>query len=50
MMNVKQSVEWLAGITEVLGENLPQSRFLHHKSHMTLPGLELWPLLWEAGN
>jgi hypothetical protein len=36
MMSVKQSVEQeLAGETEVLGENLPQSYFAHHKSHMT---------------
>jgi hypothetical protein len=25
---------WLAGETEVLGENLPQCRFVHQKPHM----------------
>jgi hypothetical protein len=34
MMSVEQSVECLAGETEVLGENLAQFRFVHHKSHM----------------
>jgi hypothetical protein len=28
---MEKSVEWLAGETEVLGENLPQCRFVHHK-------------------
>jgi hypothetical protein len=31
----------LAGESEVLGENVPQWRFVHRKSHVTWPLLEL---------
>jgi hypothetical protein len=36
MMIMEQLLELrFAGETEVLGENLLQFRFVHHKSHMT---------------
>jgi hypothetical protein len=41
-MMMEKLVEWLAEETEVLGENLPQSRFVRHKPHM-LPGCEPGP-------
>jgi hypothetical protein len=39
VMMMENLVEWrLAGETEVLGENLPQRHFIHHKSHLPDPG------------
>jgi hypothetical protein len=41
MVIVEKFVEWrLVGETEVLGENMPQRHFVHHKSHMPRPGFE----------
>jgi hypothetical protein len=39
MMSVEQLVEYLH-----------QCRFIHHKSHMTLPELEPGPSKWEVGD
>jgi hypothetical protein len=51
MMIVEQLVECeLAGETEVLGENLPQCHYIHHKSNMTLPRLEPGPPRLEDGD
>jgi hypothetical protein len=36
--------------TEVLGENLLQRHFVHHKSHMSRLGFEPGPPQWEASD
>jgi hypothetical protein len=50
-MSPEQMVELdLALETEALGENLPQCHFVHHKSHLTRPGIEPGPRRWGAGD
>jgi hypothetical protein len=49
MMMEKFVERSLAGETEVLGENLPQCRFVHHKPHI-LTGREPGSLRWEASD
>jgi hypothetical protein len=49
MVIVEKLLEWgLAGETEVLGENLSQRHFVHHKSHMTRP--EFWTRAAAVGS
>jgi hypothetical protein len=47
IVRMENLVEWMAGESEVLGENLPRRHFVHHKSHLTRPGTEPGPPRWE---
>jgi hypothetical protein len=50
VMMMEKLVEWwLAGETQVLGGNLAQYRFVHHKPH-TLPERELGPSQWKSSD
>jgi hypothetical protein len=40
----------IGGEPKVLGENLQQRNFVHHKSHMTRPGFEPGPSRWEVSD
>jgi hypothetical protein len=49
IVRMENLVQWrLAGETEVLGENLPQPHFVHHKYYMIRPGREARSPRWEA--
>jgi hypothetical protein len=51
IMTVKQSVVCeLVGENKVLGENLHQCHFVHHKSHTMLSGLKPELPLWESSD
>jgi hypothetical protein len=47
VVRMEDLVEWMAGETELHGENLPRRHFVHHKSHLTRPGIEPGPPRWE---
>jgi hypothetical protein len=50
VMDMESPLMWsLARGTQVLKRNLPQLHFVHHKSHMMLPGAEPRSPWWETG-
>jgi hypothetical protein len=50
IVRMENLVEWMAGETEVLGENLAWRQFVHHKSHLTRPRIKPGPQRWEASD
>jgi hypothetical protein len=51
MMGVEQSVKLeLEGQSEVLTDSMPQCYIVHHKSNMSLLGIEPRLLWWEASD
>jgi hypothetical protein len=48
IVRMENLVEWMAGETEVLGENVPRRHFVHHKSNLTRPGIEPGSSRWEV--
>jgi hypothetical protein len=49
IMMMEYLMEWLARESGVLGENLHQYRFVHHKPHM-MSGREPGPPRWDASD
>jgi hypothetical protein len=50
-MNMERQVEWeLTKETEVLGKNLSQCHFVHHKFHKSWAGIEHGQPRWDAGD
>jgi hypothetical protein len=50
-MIMAQFMEWrLAGETEILVEDMPQSHFVYDKSDMSRPESEPGPLRWEVSD
>jgi hypothetical protein len=41
--------DWVAEETDILRENMSQCRSVHHRFHMTCPGIEPGPMRWEVG-